>query len=288
MLAVFKQSLYKSRGAILGWGITLAVLGLLFVPFYDTIAKNAEQFEELMKIYPKEIMAFFSEGGMGAFTTPEGFLSIEYFSFMPLVIGIFAIMAGSGLLAADEERGVLDLIVAQPVSRTALFFGRLFALVLSMAIILILSYAGVMIATTYSLMDLDAVQTITPFASLFALLMLFAGLALLLSMVLPARQTAAMVSGIVLVAGFFLHGLANLNDSLAKIEPFLPHSYYQSENWTQGLNVGWFVGLLGTGLIFMLLAWWRFLRRDIRVGGEGGWRLPKLSSLFARRAASKV
>jgi len=288
MLAVFKQSLYKSRGAILGWGITLAVLGLLFVPFYDTIAKNAEQFEDLMKIYPKEIMAFFGEGGMGAFTTPEGFLSIEYFSYMPLVIGVFAILAGSGLLAADEERGVLDLVVAHPVSRTALFFGRLWALVICLAIILALGYAGVMIATTYSLMDLDAIETITPFASLFALLMFFAGFALLLSMVLPARQTAAMISGIVLVAGFFLHGLANLNDSLAKIVPFLPHSYYQSENWTQGMNVGWFLGLLGMGLVFMLLAWWRFLRRDIRVGGEGGWRLPKLSALFNRRATSNI
>lgn len=288
MLAVLKQSLYKSRGAILGWGITLAVLGLMFVPFYDTIAENAEQFEDLMKIYPKEIMAFFSEGGMAAFTTPEGFLSIEYFSFMPLVIGIFAIMAGSGLLAADEERGVLDLIVAHPMSRSALFFGRLLAVVLSLATILVLGYTGVIIATTYSLMDLNAVQTMTPFASLFALLIFFVGLALLLSMLLPSRQTAAMVSGIGLVGGFFLHGLANLNDSLARIEPFLPHSYYQSENWTQGLNVGWLVGLLGTGLIFMLLAWWRFLRRDIRVGGEGGWRLPKLRSLFARRVVGKA
>ncbi len=288
MLAVFKHSLLKSRGAILGWGITLAALGLLFVPFYDTIAKNAEQFEELFKVYPKEIMAFFSQGGLGNFTTPEGFLSIEYFSFMPLVIGIFAIMAGSGLLAADEERGALDLIVAHPVSRTALFFGRLWALVISMAVILALSYTGVMIATTYSLMDLDAVETITPFASLFALLIFFAGFSLLLSMVLPSRQSAAMVSGIVLVAGFFLHGLANLNDSLSKIEPFLPHSYYQSENWTQGLNVEWFLGLLATGLVFMLFAWWRFLRRDIRVGGEGGWRLPELSAVFTRRTASKV
>jgi len=25
-----------------------------------------------------------------------------------------------------------------------------------------------------------------------------------------------------------------------------------------------------------VIAWWRFERRDIRVGGEGGWRLPVL------------
>jgi len=40
-------------------------------------------------------------------------------------------------------------------------------------------------------------------------------------------------------------------------------------------------------LIFTLLAWWRFQRRDIRVGGEGGWNLPALSRLFRWRANAK-
>ena len=31
-----------------------------------------------------------------------------------------------------------------------------------------------------------------------------------------------------------------------------------------------------------LLAWWRFQRREIRVGGEGGWKLPKLAFLGKR------
>ncbi len=282
MFAIFKRSLKKSRGALLGWGITLGALGMLFVPFYDTIAKNAQQFQDLMKIYPKEFLAFFSSAGMTNFTTPEGFLSIEFFSYMPLVIGVFAIMAGSGLLAADEEQGVLDLVAAQPVSRTALIWGRLGALVVVTAGILALGYAGVMLGTTYSVMDLNALQTVNPFASLFALLIFFAGFSVALSMLLPSRQSAAMVSGVVLVAGFFIHGLANLNDSLASIEPFLPHTYYQSENWTQGLNLNWFFGLIAAGLLFMVVAWWRFLRRDIRVGGEGGWRLPSLRRLMAR------
>jgi ABC-2 type transport system permease protein len=283
MITVFKHTFSRSRGAILGWGLTLALLAMMFVPFYDTIAQNAAQFEELIAIYPKEIMGFFSESGTMNFTTPEGFLSIEYFSFMPLVVGVFAILAGSAMLAADEERGVLDLIAAQPVSRTALFSGRFLALLLSLVLMMTLGYAGVMLGTTYSAMDLDALQTVSPFASLFAFLVFYAGLSLFLSMLLPSRSTAAMVAGIVLVASFFLNGLANLNDTLKNLEPFLPISYYQSENWIAGFRWDWFGGLLGAGLLLALLAWWAFLRRDIRVGGEGGWRLPRL-----RKAAAKA
>jgi hypothetical protein len=32
-------------------------------------------------------------------------------------------------------------------------------------------------------------------------------------------------------------------------------------------------------VVFAALAWWCFQRRDIRVGGEGGWQLPRLSPL---------
>jgi hypothetical protein len=44
--------------------------------------------------------------------------------------------------------------------------------------------------------------------------------------------------------------------------------------------------LLGISLIFSLLAWWRFGARDIRVGGEGGFKikLPKFLS-FGRSEA---
>jgi len=30
-------------------------------------------------------------------------------------------------------------------------------------------------------------------------------------------------------------------------------------------------------LVLILLAWWRFQRREIRVSGEGGWKRPKLA-----------
>ena len=284
MITVFKHTLSKSRGAILGWGLTLVIIAMIFVPFYDSIAENAAQFEQMLELYPKELMAFFTGGETFNFTTPEGFLSVEYFSFMPLVIGVFAILAGSGLLAADEERGVLDLVAAQPVSRTALFWGRLLSLVVSLFVILVLGYAGVMIGTTYSLMDLDAVETIIPFASLFAYLLFFTGFSLLLSMLLPSRSSASMVAGIMLVASFLLAGLTQINDTLSAIEPFLPNIYYQGNGWLDGFKWDWFFFLAGFGLLFILLAWWAFLRRDIRVGGEGSFKLP----WFRRHAVAKA
>jgi len=281
MTTIFRYTLGRFRGQILGWGIAILLLGLMMMWFYPSIAEQQETFEQLLEIYPPELSAFF--GDLSAMVTPEGFLSIEYFSYMPLVLGIFAVLMGSGLLASDEENGTLDLVLAHPVSRTALFFGRLLAFVVATLAILAISWLGLVLGTVAISIDLGWSQMALPFLSLLAMLLLFGALALLLSMLLPSRRLAAMTAGLVLVAGFFITGLAHIIEDLETVAKFSPLNYYQSGEAMNGLNQEWFWGLVAFAVLFALLAWWRFLRRDIRVGGEGGWRLPSLSLPFRRR-----
>ncbi len=95
-------------------------------------------------------------------------------------------------------------------------------------------------------------------------------------MLLPARRLAAMAAGLVMVVSYFASSMATLNESLAAVARFLPYDYFQGGDALSGLNLTWFLGLLAASAVLALLAWWRFQRRDIRVGGEGGWRLPSL------------
>jgi ABC-2 type transport system permease protein len=278
MKTIFRYRLARLRGQILGWGIGLALYGLFMVRFYGTIVEQKEQFEKLLEHYPQELLAFF--GGIDDFVTPSGYLGIEYFSYMPLIVGIFAVLIGSGLLVSDEESGRLDLIMAHPVSRTALYWGRLLAFVVATLAILVTMWLGLAVPSRWTELNVVSfVEMAQPFLSLLAILLLFGTLALLLSMLLPSRRMAAMTAGILLVASFFLVGLANINADLKPVAELTPLYYYQGGDAINGLNVTWFVGLSVPAVLFALLAWWRFERRDIRVGGEGGWQRPSLASL---------
>ena len=95
-----------------------------------------------------------------------------------------------------------------------------------------------------------------------------------------------MIAGILLIADFFIQGFAELNADLEPIADVLPLNFYQGRGWTDGLNNEWFLGLLAASLAFTLLAWWRFHRRDIRVGGEGSWMLPAWVP-FRRKSSPK-
>lgn len=285
MIPVFRYALRRFRGQILGWGIALALLGVLIVSIYDSFAAEQEQFAELLKLYPTEFTAFF--GDITTMATPEGFISLEFFSYMPLVLGVFAVLMGSGLLASDEESGTLDLIMAHPVSRTALFVGRLLAFVVATVAILAIAWLGLVVPTTWSSIDIGWGAMCLPMLSLLAEMLLFDTLALLLSMVLPSRRLAATTAGLLLVASFFITGLAKLNESLEPFARLSPFNYYQMQDAFQGLNVTWSAGLLTAAVLFAALAWWRFLRRDIRVGGEGSWQLPSLVGLRRRSKAKQ-
>lgn len=273
MLAEFKHTLRRMRGQIIGWSIGTGLYGYLMVSLFDSIV-GIEGFEQLMASYPEEIMGFF--GDLMAITTPKGYIDIYYFNYMAVIIGIFVVSAGASLLVKDEEEGVLDLLMAYPVSRTGFFWGRLLGYLTAVMIILFVGWLTWWAPSRNTGLDLTAVELVRPFLPLLAVLLLFGFFALLLSMILPSSRMAGALTGGLLVANYLLIGLSNLNEELKPIMEYTPLKYYQGGSAIDGINWEWMVGLLGVAVLFALIAWWQFNRRDIRVGGEGGWRLPTL------------
>jgi ABC-2 type transport system permease protein len=275
-MTIFLHALAWFRGQILGWGLALLMMGVLTVVRYNIVQDNQEPIRQLLQGSVGSFIRMF--GDVDRLTTPGGFLSLALFSYLPLVLGVFAVLAGSGLVVADEENGTLDLVLAHPVSRTALFLGRLLAFAVATLVILVLSWLGFLVAMTWSTLDVGWWGLARPYVSLAALLFFFGNLSLLLSMVLPARRTAAMTAGVVLLVSYFLTTLARLDKGLEPIARFSPLSYYQSGDAVTGLNGRWLTGLLAAAGLLAALAWWCFERRDIRVVGERGWRWPSRRS----------
>lgn len=283
MITTARYALTWLRGQILGWGLGIAALGLILVPFYDRFQDQQETFLQMVESYPPEFMALFG-GDAAALATPEGYLNMYGFSLLPIIIGIFAVLVGSGLLASDEENGRLDLIVAHPVSRLGLFWGRLAAFAGATLAIMVLGWLGFCILLGTSSLDVGWGEMALPFLTVLDQALIFGTLALLLSLLLPSRRLAAAGAGIVLVMSYLLSSLATLNESLSAIAKLLPYEYFQGGEALSGLDITSFLGLLAASALLALVAWWRFERRDIRVAGEGSWRLPSLP--FRRRSGA--
>jgi ABC-2 type transport system permease protein len=213
-------------------------------------------------------------GGGADFLSPAGFLDFSLFSYLPVVAGIFAVLLGSGLLAADEEKGVLDLILAHPISRSDLFWGRFIAFADAAALILGLTWLGYVSGLPMVDWEANTWDLLLPHLALLALLLLYGALALFMSMLLPSRSLAASLSGALMVASYLVNSLASIFAQLEPLDKILPMRYYQGGWALNGLEWGNLLILVSLTLLLALLAWLLFLRRDIRVSGEGSWRLP--------------
>lgn len=281
MLTILRHSFSRSLGQVLGWGICLALLGVYGIMIHDSFVEpeTQKQYQQLIANYPPELMSFF--GDMNDLFSAGGYLNMVFFSYMPIIVGIFSIASSAAMLAGDEEKGTLDLVLAHPVSRAGLFWGRLVALTLATVATLGLTWVGFVAPLSQTTLDTTPLQIAYPFLSLFAIMIFFGMLALLLSMLLPSQRLAAMTSGLLLVVSYFISSLGRLNEKLADTERLLPLHYYQGGYAVRGMNWDWFAGLLGIALLFALLAWRRFERRDVRVAGEGNWGF--ISSLFKKK-----
>jgi len=172
MLAEFKHTLRRMRGQIIGWSIGLGLYGYLMVSLFESIV-GIEGFEQLMASYPEEIMGFF--GDLMAITTPKGYIDIYYFNYMVVIIGIFVVSAGASMLVRHEEEGILDLLMAHPVSRAGFFWGRLLGCVTAVLIILFVGWLTWWAPSRNTDLDLTAVELARPFLPLLAELLLFVG-----------------------------------------------------------------------------------------------------------------
>ncbi len=276
LFTTFRYTYTGLRGSILGWGLGLGFYGLMIVPMYETFAGRGDQFQQMIANYPPEFLAFFG-ATVDSMLTPAGFLGMYAFSMLPIIIGIFAVLAGSGLIISDEERGRLDLIIAHPVGRSSFFFGRSLG-ILSVALsIHILGWLGFSLLLGSSSLGFSWGQMAAPFLTLLVQTLFYATLALMLSMLLPSRNLAAVVSGAVMVISYLVSSLAFMDENMETLAKLMPYHYFQTVLSFKELNLNWLFALLGISAVMIVIAWLRFIRRDIRLSGEGNWRLPFLS-----------
>ena len=254
------------------------LLGIITIPFYDLVAENEKQLRPVLENLKPLVKSFVGGDEVEEIFTPQGFIALRYFAFLPVILGIYGSVSGSGLLAADEERGILDFVLAHPVSRGQLFWGRVVAFTVSLSCIIGLGWLGLWIGVAKAeSMNFSPFQLVLPYLSVFVVTWFFACFSLALSMCVPSRSSAAMISGIVVLAGYIITTLSKAIKGLESWAIFSPLTYYQS-NAMKGLEIDPLIKLFLVALLFLFLARTGFRLRDIRVAGDGGWKLPFIKS----------
>jgi len=271
MIDLLRHELRMRVSAIFGWGTGLAIYVALYLGIYPEIA------EHIQKPGVADFFSIYKVVGiqLGSF---EAYLASAIVQFIPVMLGIYAIVNGSGTLAGEEELGTLELIIAMPLPRWQVVSAK--ATAMAVAALLMLVLAGISGVAMFGLLEIEtlvrsrdifaAIMTCWPITIALMMISLF------LSSFLPSRRSAAMVSTVILIVSYFGKTFTSLVDSL---EPFRRVSLFHyfdasSKLFSEGTKGSDLFLLLGVAVVFFSLTVVCFQRRNITVGTWPGQR-PK-------------
>lgn len=265
-LAFLAKTLRDLKWQVFWYGVGLAALAALVVYIYPSYSEQFADFE-----VPEALQAFIGEA---SFHTPQGFLAAEFFSWVPILLVIFAIMAGTSLLAGEEAEGTLDLLLAQPIGRTRLALEKMAGFAVGAFLILLIAYVGWLVSAPFVAIDVSLVRLFFATLELGPLVLLFGAAAMWCGALFPDRKLATGVVTAFAVASYFLNYIATLVDALEPL-PWLSVFHYvgSSDTLTGSFDPVDLAVSLSATAILAVLTLLSFERRDLGVHG-GGLTLP--------------
>ena len=261
--SVFLKAMRDQLWMVLGFGLGGALMAALVLGVYPSYREALAHVE-----LPPALQALVGDVDLAS---AEGFLSAEFFSWIPALLIVYAIIQGTGALAGEESNGTLDLLLAQPISRTRLFIEKAMSIVVGTLAIVALILPGWVVVYAAAGIDVELGRLLVATVAMAPLMLAFAALSLLAGCLLPTRRDAATAVVAVAVISFFVNSLGQAADLLEPLRPASLFFYFRAENvLVAGVDPAGAGVLLAVAVVAGGLAAAVFRRRDIGVVGGGG------------------
>ena len=262
LLNVYLKSLRDSKKSIIYYSLGTMVLGLYVTLFYPTI-RDSTGLTDFLEQLPEAMLAFI--GDADTYTTPEGFLNTEVFGFMgPMIFGIFAIIAGAGTIAGEEESHSLDQLLANPVSRKTVLLQKAAALLTGLFVLSLALWIGIIGGAKIAGFGLSLIGTTQAIFSLYVLGGTLGLIALAVGASTGKKSLAGGLTAAVGIIGFLLDTFLSVVDALDPLR-FISVFYYFNHNDViiNGINPVHCFTLIAVVAIVLVVAVWRFETRDL-------------------------
>lgn len=264
MKQIARWTLWQRRWSIFWWCLGILFFVFLTLVFYPTIRDQSAQLDKSFNSIPQTAKQLFTD--TNDIFSPVGYLSSQmFYLMMPLLLGILAISLGTSLVGKEERDNTIEMLLARPVSRGRLLFGKALA---GLVIVVLVGAVGSLFAALMCRLVGLAVPIPSVSAAGAAVVLLaltFGAIAFLLTALGRAGRAAAIgLSALVALGGYIVVSLAASVSWLRWPAKIFPFNYYHAGDLLTGHydwnNVWYFAGVIAGCLI---LSWLAFRRRDL-------------------------
>ncbi len=212
ILALLETPIRGLRRATGWWSLGLAALVALTVAFWPAF-RGASGVSAAIEQLPQGVIQAF---GLTGLDTPAGFLRGNLYELIvPLLLAAAAVALTGGQTAGEEAAGRLELFLAEPVDRGAVYLARAGAALIAVAVVTALTFVAQLTSGAAVGMDIDVGRVAATLILSGLLAALYGSFAYVLAAT-TGRPSLVLGTGIgLVVAGYVISALFPLSDVLA-------------------------------------------------------------------------
>jgi ABC-2 type transport system permease protein len=264
MLAnVFMKTLLDQRRSLLWWSVSLVLMVGMYVAIWPSM-RDQPSMGQFLDQMPEAIRSLFATSGADM-STPVGYLQIELMSFLgPTVVLLYSIGTGVGAIGGEEDRHSMDLLLANPVSRSRVVLDKFAVMAFGTFLLTAVTGLALVLEGRLTNMDLPPGNVAAAMLHLALLGVVFGSLALALSAATGKTGLSRGIPAVVAVVSYIVNALAPLVDWLAPLQKLSPfYQYIGNDPLRDGVSGGSILVSVATVVVLVALAILGFRRRDV-------------------------
>ena len=255
----------RSRALTFWLAIVAVVYGALIAALFPTMKENAKLLEDYLNILPKGFLAAFGMMG-GSLVDPGNFFSTYIGIFLwPILAALGGILLATRPVAADLERGFLELPLSTRTTRTR-YLGLTIAVhALAIVVMAVATVGGFLVVGSLVGAGFDNGRLLLVVIPAAAFGFAIHGATSALSVVTLSRSQAGGIAAGVLLAMYLLDIVARLQPDLEWVGTVSAFRYFDVRTLiaTGVLDLGGLGLFLAVALGGWAIAIWRFQTRDL-------------------------
>lgn len=260
---IFSKTLHEKRWMIIAWSFGMIALAALTMAFYPSFSQLGS--DEFVNSVPESLRSLI--GSVESFKSIPGYVAQQiYGPQIPIMTIILAVVLYIGIGVGEEDRGTLQTLMAQPVTRTRIYLDKLGAGAVILAIVSIAVGFGVLGGVLALGEQLSMLRLLQATFMLTLLNIVYGVIAYAIGMGTGKKGLAIAVSSAYAFLSFFISSLAPSVKALQPLEKLSMFYYYNKpEVVVHGIdatNLLIILAVIGAMIILGLLG---YLRRDVDV-----------------------
>ena len=263
---MYLKELKDYRKAMFFWTLAIIAFMLSAMSKYQGYQKSGTSINEVIESMPAGLGAVLGFKGLDL-QTAGGFFAMCAL-YLSIMLGVHAVLLGSGIIAKEESDKTIEFLCSKPVSRNRILFSKLLAALTTIVILnIVTAITSVISVAAFEEGPSMSGDIIFLMPAIFFLQLWFLMIGASFAAVMRRPRRAGMYSAAVLLATFVISAFVDITDRFGFLRYTTPFKYFDPKTIFAEHRYSITYILITAVVVTLLLAWSRmaYQNRDFDI-----------------------